>query len=69
MASNAGIDFPFIRRQLNMTQEQFAHALGVSFSTVNRWEKGRTAPSRLAKERIITFCKEHCIKIEDMPVL
>lgn len=29
-----------IRRDLGMTQEQFAHALNVSQGTVSRWEKG-----------------------------
>jgi putative transcriptional regulator len=38
-----------LRRRLNMTQEEFAHAIGVTVSTVNRWENGHIAPSRLAR--------------------
>jgi DNA-binding transcriptional regulator YiaG len=38
-----------IRRRLNMTQEEFAHAIGVTVSTVNRWENGHITPSRLAR--------------------
>ena len=30
-----------LRRALNRTQEEFAALLGVTFSTVNRWENGR----------------------------
>ncbi len=41
-----------LRRQLKMTQEQFAQAVGVSFSTVNRWERGRGSPSPLANIRL-----------------
>lgn len=37
-----------IRKRAGMTQEQFAHAIGVTVSTVNRWERGHYAPSRLA---------------------
>lgn len=38
-----------LRRQLEMTQEQFAYAIGVTVSTVNRWENGHIEPSRLAR--------------------
>jgi putative transcriptional regulator len=39
-----------LRRRLNMTQEEFAHAVGVTVSTVNRWENGHIEPSRLARK-------------------
>lgn len=39
-----------LRRRLNMTQEEFAHAIGVTVSTVNRWENGHIEPSRLARK-------------------
>ena len=51
-----------IRRQLGLTQEQLACELGVSFSTVNRWEKGHTEPSRLAKNRVVSFCIERGVE-------
>lgn len=38
-----------LRTSAGMTQEQFAHQLGVTVATVNRWERGHTAPSQLAK--------------------
>jgi DNA-binding transcriptional regulator YiaG len=37
-----------IRQRLQMTQEDFAHMIGVTFSTVNRWENGKSAPNRIA---------------------
>lgn len=39
-----------LRQRLNMTQEEFAHAIGVTVSTVNRWENGHVEPSRLARK-------------------
>ncbi|HYD49989.1 MAG TPA: helix-turn-helix domain-containing protein [Terriglobales bacterium] len=39
-----------LRQSLNMTQEEFAHAIGVTVSTVNRWENGHVEPSRLARK-------------------
>lgn len=41
-----------LRRSLDLSQEKFASKLSVSFSTVNRWERGHGKPSPLAKERI-----------------
>lgn len=34
---------------LGLTQEEFAHRLGVTLCTVNRWENNKSAPSRLAQ--------------------
>jgi putative transcriptional regulator len=47
-----------VRRQLGLSQEELAHALGVSFATVNRWENGKTVPSKLAQRQFEQFCKE-----------
>ena len=37
-----------LRESFGMTQEDFAHELGVTFATVNRWENRKAVPSRLA---------------------
>ena len=44
-----------IRRQLALSQEDLARQLGVSYATVNRWEKGRNIPSRLARAQLNAF--------------
>ena len=41
-----------IRAKLNLTQEQLADELGVSFATVNRWESGGRRPQKAAAELI-----------------
>jgi putative transcriptional regulator len=48
-----------LRRQLGMTQEEFAHALGITVGTVNRWENGRFRPSKLARATIMDFARRH----------
>ena len=46
-----------LRGQLGLSQEDMAHALGVSFATVNRWENGQVKPSRLARIQIEAICE------------
>jgi putative transcriptional regulator len=41
-----------LRSTLGLTQEQFAAKVGVTFSTVNRWENGKGKPSPLAMRQI-----------------
>ena len=41
-----------LRRQLRLTQEQFAHAIGVTYSTVNHWENGKRAPQPFLLRRL-----------------
>jgi putative transcriptional regulator len=44
-----------IRKQLDLSQEDLARELGVSFATVNRWENGQVKPSKLAKAQLNAF--------------
>ena len=47
-----------VRRQLEISQEELAHKLGVSFATINRWENGKTTPFKLARGKFDAFCKK-----------
>lgn len=55
-----------IRLQLQMSQEEFAEKLQVSFGTVNRWENGRVQPNRLAQSKLYELCKENSISVYQM---
>lgn len=46
-----------IRIKLGVSQERFAHMIGVSFGTVSRWERGGAKPSHLALEKIKSLLK------------
>lgn len=52
-----------LRNKLVMTQVEFAKYLGVSFASVNRWEKGHFKPTIKAKKKIIELCKANNIKL------
>ena len=47
-----------IRSKLDLTQEELAERLGVSFATVNRWEGGSTLPQKAAQEVIAALAHE-----------
>lgn len=53
-----------IRSQLNLTQEQLAERLGVSFATVNRWEGGSNMPQKAAREVIRALALEAGIDVD-----
>ena len=61
LSSDFGAQVKELRERLNLTQEAMAETLGVSFGTVNRWEYGWTAPSKLALRQIGLLCKERRI--------
>ena len=47
-----------LRERLDLTQERFAAKLGVTFTSVNRWENDRARPSPLALRQIEQLVNE-----------
>ena len=45
-----------VREKLNLSQEELAKKLGISFATINRWEKGHTHPTYETLQRFEKFC-------------
>ncbi len=41
-----------LRQRVGLSQEKFAAKLGVTFSTVSRWERQRAMPSPMAFDRM-----------------
>ena len=54
-----------IRAGLDLTQQQLADRLGVSFTTVNRWEGGVTTPQRAARIAINALAAEAGIDVAE----
>ena len=49
-----------IRKQLGWSEETCAHELGVTYSTLNRWERGESLPkSRVVLKAIDQFIAKH----------
>jgi len=53
-----------VREKSGMSQEDLAHALNVSFATINRWENGKTHPNKLTQAVFLDFCKKQGLNIE-----
>jgi DNA-binding transcriptional regulator YiaG len=54
-----------LRAKLNISQTELADLLGVSFTSVNRWEKGHHEPTVIAKEKLKQLFKDNSIKMEE----
>lgn len=45
-----------------MSQEQMAHEIGVTVSTLNRWENGHADPSKLAIRALSEYAERFGLK-------
>lgn len=54
-----------VRRTLYISQETLAKELGISFSTVNRWENGKSEPNLMLEGKFLDFCKRKGINFYD----
>ncbi len=58
-----------IRQDCYLSQQALADELGVSFSTVNRWEKAKAVPNYQTMKRLVAYCKTlnvDCEKLENI---
>ncbi len=53
-----------LRAELELTQQQLADELGVSFATVNRWESGGTRPQHAAMAAIAALAEGAGVAVE-----
>ena len=57
-------DIKVIRQKSLLSQEAFSQILGVSFTTVNRWETGKSKQSYKTMKLIDDFCKSNNIDFD-----
>lgn len=55
-----------LRAKLNLSQEELAKILGVSYISVNRWENDKYAPTKLVKVKLNQLFKEHDIEVKEV---
>ena len=53
-----------LRKRKGWAQEDLAREIGVSLSTVQRWEKQGAKPTRLARRELVRFFQEAGINDE-----
>lgn len=53
-----------IRRREFLTQEEFAKVIGVSYTTVNRWETNKAKPNLKTMKLIDDYCKKNGIDFD-----
>lgn len=59
-----------LRESLNLSQMAFAKELGVSFTSVNRWENEVQKPSSLALRLLKAYCHERGLSLDcDEPII
>ena len=70
---NPAFDYPSLVREIrhvrDLTQEQLAHELGVTFGTVNGWENGKHQPSPLAARELLRLAREAGLDVSALPRL
>ena len=55
----------FVRKKLNISQEDLARALNVSYATINRWENAKNKPVRMAQVAFDDFCEKKGIRFNE----
>lgn len=55
-----------LREQANLTQEQLSVSLGVSTSTLRRWENGDVEPA-MTREQWEVFCELVGVSFQELP--
>ncbi len=54
----------FLREKAGLTQLELSRLVGVTESTIQNWESGRTGTDHI--ERIVRFCKALNCRVEDL---
>ncbi|MGF6989946.1 putative transcriptional regulator [Lachnospiraceae bacterium PM6-15] len=55
-----------IRTKSFLSQEAFGRELGVSFSSINRWESEKSKPNLSAMKKLKEFCESHNIDFSEL---
>lgn len=54
-----------LRAKLNLSQAELGELLGVSFSSINRWENGVFEPTKLVKFKLNELLEQNGIVVEE----
>jgi DNA-binding transcriptional regulator YiaG len=54
----------FVRMRLQLSQEELARQMGISFATVSRWERESRKPQLALLGKFYSFCQRKGIEID-----
>ena len=54
----------FVRMHLQLSQEELARQMGISFATVSRWERENRKPQLALLGKFYSFCQRSGIEID-----
>ena len=54
------------RQKAFLSQDAFAKEIGVAYSTINRWETGKSKPNLSAMKKLKQFCGKYNLSYEDI---
>ena len=57
------MDTKTIRIKAMLSQKEFAKEIGVSITTISKWELGKCKPSFRQQRKIVDFCKTNGIEV------
>lgn len=57
MEENVAREIKDLRLDMGISQEEFAHKVGVTLMTVHRWESGKTKPHKIFVTKIRKIAK------------
>ncbi len=56
----------YVRAEKLLSQQEFADAVGVSYSTVSRWEREHRTPQAKAIGKFIIWCRKNGVDLSDL---
>ncbi len=59
-------EFKKLRKSAYLSQEQLAYKIGVSVSTIQRWERGQAEPT-MTRDQMDRFCKAVNKQLKQLP--
>lgn len=59
LGMNNTLNIKALRNQLGLTQQELSEKIGVSWSTVARWESSDSKPSKLALRNLERLARKH----------
>ena len=54
------------RQKAFLSQDAFAKEIGVAYSTINRWENGKSIPNITAMKKIKEFCDNNGLPFDEI---